>query len=191
LVNLPIFILGAVFGASYLEQVHHLTETEAAFANGLLFLGAIFGSPIFGWLSDVMRRRKLPMYLGGILSLAVMLMIMYLPLGVSGVYCLFFALGFVTCSQVITYPVIAESNVPENIAAGFSMGSTLILLGGTLLLPLFGILLSLHWDGVMANGVPVHSIGDYQFAAWLMPISFIVAIVAIVFGKETKCKRIV
>ena len=191
LINLPIFILGAVFGASYLEQVHHLTEAQAAFANGLLFLGAIFGSPAFGWISDLMKKRKLPMYIGGVLSLIVMLMIMYLPLNAGGIDVLFFLLGFVTCSQVITYPVIAESNVPENIATGMSMGSTLILSGGTLLIPLFGVLMSWHWNGEMANGVPLHSVGDYQFAAWMMPISFVIAMIAIYFGKETKCKRIV
>jgi len=190
LINLPIFILGAVFGASYLEQVHHLTSAEAAFANGLLFLGAIIGSPVFGWISDAMKKRKLPMYIGGVLSLVVMLMIMYLPLNVSGVYLLFFVLGFVTCSQVITYPVIAESNVPENIATGLSMGSTLILSGGTLLIPLFGVLLALHGAPTMVSGVPVYSIGDYQFAAWMMPISFVIAMIAIFFGKETNCKRI-
>lgn len=191
LINLPIFVFGAVFGAGYLEQVHHLAPTEAAFANGLLFLSAMVGSPVFGWISDVMKKRKLPMYIGGVISLIVMFMLMYLPLGVVGVYVMFLALGFFTSAQVITYPVIAESNVPENIATGLGMGSTLIMSGGAFLVPLFGVLLNMHWNGAMQNGAPLHTLADYQFASWMLPISFIIGIAAIIFGKETKCKRIV
>ena len=64
LINLPVFILGGLWGILYLTQVHHLSSAEASYATTLFFVGVIFGSPAFGWLSDAMERRVFPMILG-------------------------------------------------------------------------------------------------------------------------------
>ncbi|MBN2690189.1 MAG: MFS transporter [Gammaproteobacteria bacterium] len=191
LLNMPIFILGAVFGVNYLQQVQHLTIAQASFANVLLFAGAMAGSPFFGWFSDKMKRRKFPMYVGGIVTLILLLTLMYGSWNYMVIYALFTAIGFFTSAQVITYPVIAESNFPENIATGFGMGSSLIMSGGAFLIPLFGILLQSQWDKKILNGMPWHSVSDYRFALWMLPISAIIGMIAIKFGKETKCKSIV
>ncbi len=45
----------------------------------LLFVGVILGSPAFGWFSDHLGRRILPMIVGAIFSLAVMLVLLYVP----------------------------------------------------------------------------------------------------------------
>lgn len=106
------------------------------------------------------------------------------------IYILFFAIGFFTSAQVITYPVIAESNVKENIGAGLSMGSTLIMSGGAILVPIFGLLLNFHWQGAMLHGTPWHSVSEYQSALWLLPITTVIGSIAVLLGKETYCKPI-
>jgi MFS family permease len=192
LTNLPIFVLGAVFGANYIVQTHHITDDQAAFANTLLFIGAMAGSPAFGWLSDKMKKRKAPMYYGALISLALVFILMYATnLHYLAIYALFCGIGFFTSSQVISYPTIAESNPGETIATGLSMGSVLIMSGGAFMMPLFGWLLDLNWHGAVIDGVPIHSVADYRFALWMLPISFVVSMLAIMFGKETHCKRIV
>lgn len=192
LVNLPIFVLGAVFGVGYVIQAFHLTEIQASFATTILFIGAMAGSPAFGWISDKMKNRKIPMYFGAVISLALILFVMYANnLNYLTVYILFACIGFFTSSQVISYPVIAESNPNETIATGLGMGSTLIMGGGAVMMPLFGWLLDMHWSGMTTAGVHSHAIGDYRFALWMLPISIIVAIIAIAVGKETHCKKIV
>lgn len=191
LVNMPIFIFGAVFGAYYLMQVHHLTEGQAAFSNVLLFLGGMCGSPAYGWISDKLKLRKLPMYYGGAITLVLVLFIMFIQMNYLAIYAMFFALGFFSSAQVITYPVIAESNYPENIGTGFGMGSTLIMSGGAFLIPLFGWLLDLTWDGKMLGGTPLYSVHNFLFSLWSLPIEIMIALILLKLGTETFCKRIV
>jgi len=190
--NLPIFIFGAAFGLRYLEQMQGLTENQAAIVIDLMFLGAMLGAPILGWISDRIRLRKLPMIISALISLALIFVSMY-EVNVSFLYAsvLFLSIGFFTSSQVITYPVVAESNKPAIVGTGFGMASTLIMSGGSLGIPLFGWLLDLHWKGATMHSVPFHSIAEYQFALWMIPIAFILGIIAVGFGKETCCKHIV
>lgn len=191
LINLPIFVFGAVFGARYLEQIHHLTTDQASFAMVLMFLGAMVGSTAFGWASDKMKLRKLPMYLGALISLAILLYVMYANnLSYLTAYVLFFGIGFFTSAQVITYTVIAESNPMDLTATSTSIGSTLIMSGGAIFVPLFGWLLDLSSTGEMLTGTPIHTLEQYRLALWMLPIAFIVGIIAIFFGRETHCKRI-
>ncbi|MCL5260855.1 MAG: MFS transporter [Gammaproteobacteria bacterium] len=191
LVNLPIFVLGAVFGVRYLEQTYNLSEEQASFATLLMFLGAMVGSPLFGWLSDSMRKRKPLMYWGAFISLALIFILMYSSnLCYLTIYVLFFAIGIFTSSQVITYPVIAESNPGEFISTSMGMGSMLIMSGGAIFVPLFGTLLDLNWHGKLFHGVPVHSVADYRLALWMFPIAFFVAIITLLVGKETHCKTL-
>jgi hypothetical protein len=45
-----------------------------------------------------------------------------------------------------------------------------------------------HWSGQMANGIRVYSMSDYQFAMWILPVTFVIAIVMTLFLKESYCK---
>ncbi len=187
-INLPVFLLGQTWGVLYLMQVRHLDKVQASNVSALLFFGLIVGPPIFGFLSDRIGRRRRPMIIGGILSLATILAIMYLPLPSYGTLSiLFFLLGFFTSSQVIGYPVIAESSSHALTATSLAVASVLIMLGGTTE-PLFGWLLDWHWDGAMDHGVRVFSASSFNLAFWMMPIAFMFALVCTIFIRETFCK---
>lgn len=185
LINLPVLIFGAVFGVRYVEQASKVTEGRASFATLLLFLGATIGSPSFGWLSDRMRLRKPPMYLGGAISLALVMLLIYTNPTYYVLCIVFFALGFFTSSQVITYPAIIESNKTENTGASLGMGSILIMSGGAIFVPLFGWLLDWGWDGKMINNLPWYTINNYHLALWLLPIAIIAAVISVALSKET------
>lgn len=64
LLNLPVFLLGALWGIHYLMEVHHLSDVQASYATTLFFVGVIIGSPIYGWFSDYIGLRRLPMIIG-------------------------------------------------------------------------------------------------------------------------------
>ena len=78
LVNLPIFLLGSTWGSWYLVQAQHLNRLEASYVTSMIFIGMVIGSPVIGWISDTLGKRKMPMIIGAIASLAVILAIMYL-----------------------------------------------------------------------------------------------------------------
>lgn len=185
MMNLPIFLLGAMWGSLFLMQAHGLTHAQSTNVTAMIFVGTIIGSPVIGWLSDRLARRKLPMIICAVISLAAILTIMYSPhiTQLTGML-LFLALGFFTSAQIISYPVIAESNPPALTGTASGLASTLIMAGGTSQ-PFFGWLMGLHWDHTMVDGVPVYAASDYHLALSIMPIAFVIALLVMFGLRET------
>lgn len=189
LMNLPIMILGVVYGVMYLVHVHHLSREHASEITSMIYVGTIFGSPIIGWFSDRIKRRKAPMIVAALLSVLLVLMIMYVPgLTFSELMVSFFVLGFLTSAQIITYPLVIESNPLAITGAAEGLSSTLIMAGG-FVQPLFGYLIQLHWSHKMAHHLPVYSTSDYNLAMWIMPVAFGLSLILALFLKETHCKN--
>jgi sugar phosphate permease len=188
LLNLPVFILG-LWGINYLVQVHHVTPIQASYATTIFFLGVIFGSPAFGWFSDHIGRRILPMIMGAILSLAIFLILMFSSdLSMTSVIILFFLIGFTTSSQVLSYPVIAELNPIALTGTAVSIDSVLIMSSGVIFQPFFGWVMELSWNHTMVNGAPVYSPHDFFNAMLIMPVAFVLGLIAALLIKETYCK---
>lgn len=189
LLNLPVFLLGALWGMHYLTEVHHLTRIAASYATTSFFIGVIFGSPVYGWFSDYICLRRLPMIIGALLSLIVILILMLVtPLSLTALIILFFLIGFTTSSQVLAYPTIAELNPISLTSTSVSIASLIIMSSGFIFQPLFGWMMSLQWDHRMVNGVPIYSAQDFNNAMWIMPIAFIVGLAVSFFIKETHCR---
>lgn len=189
LLNLPVFLLGALWGINYLVQVHHISAVQASYATTLFFLGVIFGSPLFGWFSDSIGRRVLPMIVGAIASLIVILILMYVPnLSLTSIIILFFLIGFTTSSQVLSYPAIAELNPIALTGTAVSICSVLIMSSGAIFQPLFGWLMALNWDHAMLNDAPLYSASDFLNAMMIMPMAFVLGLIITFFIKETFCK---
>ncbi len=187
--NLPVALFGSVWGIPYLVQAHGYNITQASYVTSMVFAGTIVGSPLVGWFSDYIGRRRLPMFLGGIISLAIILIIMYMPnLDLWSLIILFFAIGLTTSSQVIAYPMITESNPSVLTGGALGFGSMLIMSGYAIFQPVFGKMMDLYWDGKIVNHIPVYSPSDYRFALWIMPIGFILGLVAVLLTRETHCQ---
>lgn len=191
LLNLPIFILGGFMGNLYLVSTHALTSVQASYITSMLFMGTIVGSPIMGWFSDRVGRRRLPMILGAITSLVVIFAIMFLPnLQFTSLLLLFLALGFFTSTQVISYPTVAESNSRLLTATAVSVVSLSCLSGGAIFDPVFGWLLDFHANSQGNIGQIGHyTAADFQFAIWLLPIVFIAGLLAALSLRETFCQE--
>ena len=109
--NLPILVLGALWGINYLTQVNGFTRTQASMIDSMLFLGMIIGCPLLGWCSDRLRRRKQPMIITAIIAIVIILLIHHWPqASFSTMMILFLLLGFFISGQVIGYPLITASN---------------------------------------------------------------------------------
>lgn len=189
LINLPVFVLGGLWGILYLTQVHHITHEQASYATTMFFVGVIFGSLAYGWISDRVERRVMPMIIGAILSLIVMGILMYAPnLSLASLIGLFFLIGFVTSSQVLTYPLIAELNPIYLTSTSVSIDSLCIMASGFIIPPFFGWLMEKNGVHEMVNGVSVYTAQDFHQAMLIMPVSFIVALVISFFMRETYCR---
>jgi MFS family permease len=187
LMNMPIVVLGAMAGSIYLTQTYNLSREEASYSMSLLFLGTLIGSPLVGSFSDYIGRKRGLMIIGTILSLAVVLALLYIPsMSITCVLCLFFVLGFLTSTQILTYPMVAESNPPELTATAVSVISIMAQGGPIVYQNLFGHLLQMNWDGKMMDGVPFYSLTNYQTALWIIPAGFIISLIAVLLLKEKK-----
>lgn len=187
--NLTVLLLGAVWGTTYLKFVNpEFTESTFTGIVGMIFIGTMIGSPLCGWFSDKIKSRKKAMILGGFLSLAVMLLIIF-PISTSAgfFYTLFLLLGILTAAQSIGYPVIGESN--DDVVLGTANGlSAVILMGiGAIGQPLFGKLINALGGTETADLIALQS--AFKSAIWLMPIAFLAAIICAFLLKETFNKK--
>lgn len=185
LMNMAIAVFGAMMGALYLMQRLGISKEDAALVNSYLFLGVILGGPIIGYCSDKLGLRVLPMKVGVLLSLMMMMGVLYVPVSLPVMKGLFFLLGFFTASQVISYALVAEGSQPSMTATAVSVVSLLTQGGYIVYQNLFSWLLIRHGGVSTVNGVPVYSLADYEFAAIILPIGLVIALLMLFGLKET------
>ncbi|HAU1153233.1 TPA: MFS transporter [Legionella pneumophila] len=186
LLNLPIMVLCALWGASYLQVAHHLSDIAASNVVSLIFMGSVVGCPLVGWLSDTQGRRKPLMIFGAIATLITTIpLFINVVLTQMSLSILFFALGLFTSTQVISYPLVAESNQAENTGAATGIASVIIMGGGGVAQVLFGWLMAHH----AGTNVTAYTVSDFQFAMWMFPVAAIAGLVAVLMTRETYCKR--
>lgn len=187
LMNLPLMVIGAVWGSLFLTQVHYIPLIKASFIVSMIAVGTIFGSPFFGWISDRSGERKPMMFLGAIFSLIVFSMIMFVPFtSINAFLLLFFLLGFVTSSQVIGYPLITESNAPSMTGTSQGVAAVIIMSLAMIAQPLSGFLMDIGWGSVVIDGQPLYSYSDFMRAFAIFPIGFIASFFLVFWIKEPK-----
>jgi MFS family permease len=189
--NLPIFLIGGGgFGSLYLQQVKHLTALQSSYPPMMIFFGTVFGSPLAGWFSDICRRRKIPMQIGAVISIILILSIIYLSASLTLYSLLFFILGLISSTQIISYPTVAESNPKILTATSVSVVSFTTLSGGAIFQPLFGYIMDRQGDFTVVNNMHIYSAMDYHRAMYIMPIAMAVALIVTFFIRETHCKSV-
>ena len=174
----PSLTFGAMWGIPYLVEAYKFSRDQAGFLVGLIFVGWIFGAPIYGWISDFIKRRNMPMYFACITSLIISLIIIYMKnLSIFSVGILMFLLGLCSSGFILAFAVVREKNRPE--IAGTAVGFVNMLntfLGGAIFQYVVGKVLD--WTG-----------SDYQTALLVIPTCLLSALITLFFLKETHCKH--
>jgi MFS family permease len=179
LLNIPLVVLGAIWGSMFLEQVHHFNDIQSSKVVSMLFWGTIIGSPLVGFISDKMNSRKKPMLLGALLALIIILLVCAAP-HLSYIYAvfLFFLLGFCISTLILGNPTAAESNIPALSATSASIVSFITMSGYIIFQPLFGWIMDCYGKHYSVNGLIIYSSESYKNALLIIPIAFLVAIIA-------------
>ncbi len=188
--SIPVIVLGALWGKEYLHCVKNLSNEQAAVVASMIFLGMIIGSPLSGWISDRMKRRKSPMLVGAILTLITVLVIMYVtPLSYDQLMMLFFLLGLFSGAQVISYAFVIESNPLHITASSTALAATLIMACGAIFQPLFGYLLENFGTHSLVNDTVIYHADAYHAAMLILPITFVASMIIALLLKETKASH--
>jgi MFS family permease len=175
--NLPVTLMGAIWGVPFLIQAHGFSRTQASSINALIFVGMIIGPTVAGSLSDYFKSRTKVMFFGVIISLGLILNIIFLKTQSQWIYSiLFFALGLFSSVQILGYTVLVERTAQAFTGASLSISCVLVMSGGTFLQPLFGKIMQHQWDGKLIAQTPVYSAEAYQSAMIIFPIAFIIAL---------------
>jgi MFS family permease len=194
---IPASLVGSVltfcglWGVPYLTTHYGFSTAEAASLTSLLMIAWAAASPVFGWLSDRMGRRKPLMIAGHGLAGVGWAFIFFAPgLPVWLLTLLTAATGICSASFIICWSLAKES-VPAHrsgtISGVINMG---IMLGATVLQPAVGWMLDRRWEGAVREGVRVYSLAAYQAGFWLMMGWILLALVLLFFARETRCRQI-
>jgi MFS family permease len=193
---IPASLVGSVltfcglWGVPYLTTHYGLSTTEAAALTSLLMIAWAVASPVFGWLSDRIGRRKPLMIAGHVLAAAGWGFTLFAPgLPVWLLALLMAATGICSASFIICWSLAKES-VPAGRAGTISgvinMG---VMLGVTVLQPAVGWMLDRRWEGALREGVRVYSLAAYQAGFWLMMGWVLLSLVLLLFTRETNCRQ--
>lgn len=197
LVYLPTTVFAELWGIPYLRHAHQLTASGAEVANSFLFLGFMLGAPTMGFISDKLRRRKLPMFMGAIFAAVVMMVILYVPgLTERNLCVLMFILGLLYSVQAIVFAVGRELSPQEAAGTAIAMTNMLVMIGAMFLQPVVGRLLDWSYRGHHSTELlgqvldaehirQLYTAHDYQVALSIIPIGILIAAILTFFLKET------
>src|SRR5262245_383372 len=107
----PLLGFAGLWGVPFLETAHGMARTFAATLTSLLFVGWGVGAPRFGWLSDRIGRRKLPLVAGLALETVALAALVYLPdLPAFVLALLCFLIGFFGSCQIVCFALVKENH---------------------------------------------------------------------------------
>lgn len=174
----PMAVFGGLWGNPFLETAYGFDRTQAATLTSFGFLGLAIGGPLFGYISDRLRRRFSVMAFGTVLSLLGLLVVLYVPgqpVWMLAVFLFLFGLG--TGSFMLGFVVGKEMNVLILAATVIGMVNTGDAIFGAVSEPLVGKLLDVFSHGRIVDGVHVFFLGDYHRALALLPVYLVAALV--------------
>lgn len=187
----PTSIFGAQWGVYFLTQTHHLAKTEAAGLIGTLFGGWIIGSPLSGYISDRLKRRKPTLLIGSLGALVCMTLVIYVQsLSVTSLSITLFLFGFFSSGFLPSFSIIREISPLAVSATALGFMNLFNMLGGVFGQPLVGYLLDHSWDGTIVDGARIYSIANYHYAMALLPMMICISLFILPFIRETNCHSI-
>jgi len=185
--------LGVIWGPRFLIATG-LDEGTAYTASSMMWLGLAISAPLFAILSDKMKSRKKPMFIGCLLQMIAILFILSRPgVSVSETYFWFFMWGFMSGGSMLNFPIGADL-VPIRLigtsaafcnAVQFIVGGIMMAIPGRVL-DGSGLIARVQeavdkTDGLVRTG----SVSDYQWALIILPITLTMALFLFLFLKET------
>ncbi len=187
----------AIYSALIYFTIEYLAENEGKaflqlngyssnFSSYMLtigWLGCAIGSPVLGFLSDFIKRRKMILVFASMVCLASFCTILFFPISKLVLTISFFTLGFSSGGQSIGFAIMAEQCSKDYLAIGLGFNNALITLLIGINAPVIGYLLNFYSDAENLK------LTDYHFAfSFIMILIFTAFIIATFFIEETYCR---
>lgn len=182
----PTTTFAGLWGVPYLQMTRGVSSHEAGTIISTIFIGWILGGPIAGALSTYIRRRRVILRYGSIISGIILISIIYFPSSSLFITNLkMFLLGLFSGSEILVFAVAHD--IIENKLAGTAVSLTnmIVMLSGVMQY-LIGLTLeslsNVNNINIIQNTFTEH---DFQTAFLIMPIGLFVAYVLSFFLVES------
>lgn len=185
-----VLTFAGLWGVPFLTTHYQLTQTNAAGLCSAMMVAWAIGSIAYSAASNRVGRRK-PLYIGGlVISMLLWAALIYERAWSYPLLCaLLVAIGFFTGCFIISFAFAKESG-PARLAGTVSGISNMGVIQGPMYMqPLVGLILDRHWNGAMVGGKRVFEFASYQQGFSLILVWGAVALVLLVFTKETYCRQ--
>jgi MFS family permease len=171
-------------GRSFLA-LKNISSNNAGYMITISWMGYAIGCPLFGFLSDMLKRRKIILTFCSFLALIAIIILIYfkdkLYLQIA-----FFILGLSAGVQSIGFAMISEQFKKQFVAVGYGLNNAIIITLSAISAPVIALLLDHISDGqslTLENYVTIFNL--------LIIMAIIALIISIFFIKETYCKSTV
>ncbi len=190
LLFLPINVFASLWGIDFLKHAYFLTNQHSATAISLVFLGTAIGAPLAGWISDRIKKRKTPLFVGcGFATLLTLAILYETNVSELTLYIMLFLLGLFVGSQVLVFSIAREISPPRTTGTTAASTNFLITAGAAVFQPLIGYLLVKFWQGELTSaGTPYYLLVTYRKALLVLPIALMISFLLIFLLPETNCK---
>jgi MFS family permease len=183
----PIAVFGALWSVPFLCVRYAINAVTASKAVMMIWIGIGAGSILLGWIANQINNRRWPLIASALMGVITVSTLLYYPLPWSDIYILLFLFGFAAGGQTLSFDVIKQHHLPENMGTASGINNMAVLMGGALFQPLVGYLLVTHWDHVTYQGVPVYSLSAFQDALFILPLCFTLSLImSLFFIKDRK-----
>ncbi len=178
-----------LWGPPYLTTRFQVSPATAAAICSVMIVCWAAASPLCGYLSDKVGRRK-PVYVAGaVAALLGWTALFYAPgLSLAAFVAVAAATSF-ACGAVIIGFAFAKESVPVRflgtVSGAINVGN---MIGPTLLQPAIGWVLDRRWSGAVTDGVRVYTVGEFHVAFGLMIGWLVLTTVLLSLTRETYCR---
>ncbi len=187
----PTITLGALWGVSFLVAEYQISSTSAAELISLLFIGWALGSPVFGFVSDKLQKRKPLLYLSTIGTLLCTLFLIYdhhISLTLSAI--LLFLFGFLSSGFILSFSICRELHTFRFSGTALGFMNMMNALGAALIPRLAGMILDYSQKADLHNPLTTFTLNDFKLALSLIPVCLVLSLFILPFIPETHAKSI-
>lgn len=181
---------GGLWSVPWLMTVYKLPASDASLLTSIIFMGWLVGSPVAGWLSDKIQRRKPVILFGSMVCLLTFGVIVLVPnLDRTTLATLYFVNGLGGSCMVVCFGLVREWNTPLGNATAIGFANMCVVGSGALLQPLIGVILDGRWQGSLFEGVRQYPAEAYQTGFIVLLLVLAAANVCVMSIRESYCQQ--
>lgn len=180
---LSLSAFAVLWGVSFVRVATHLSLVQAAEINSMVFFGWLVGSPLHGWLTDRIQKRRPQLIASSFAAAIVISVVLIWPhMPESLLFILLFLFGLFSSVEVLCFAVARDVTKLQLVATAMAIVNCLIMLGGMLVQPLVGIFMDVFFPVVPGHE---YSLRGFQLTLIIVPVGMLLAGILACFMRET------